>query len=79
MAKNRRKVGGYIWDQQVNELVRLMEELRRLLNEIIRAASNHPVSTAVLLLCAAQMAQIVSTAISILHDMEGTTESSTEE
>ncbi len=79
MAKVRQQVGGYVWRKKTSALLLMMAEQRRLLDEISTAVQRYPISPVVVLACALQMAQTITSAIQLIHALEQIAESNKEE
>ena len=66
----RRRIGGYIWTEQMMRTHRALGEIRRLTAEIISALEMHPVSVRLLLTYAAQIALHLNAATAALMELD---------
>jgi hypothetical protein len=70
VAKVKRAVGGYIWNQEISRLRRTFREQRKIIDTITQAIQTKPISAMVLLTCGLQLSQTVTTGLEILNELE---------
>ncbi len=69
-AASRRRVAGYIWNEQMARIERAHEEIRGLTTQIMEGLESHPVSVRLLLHYAAQIALHLVSATTALRELE---------
>lgn len=69
-AKLRRRVNGYIWNEEMTRIHRALDAIRTTTGAVINALEQHPVSVRLLLTYTAQIALDLNTAFSGLRELE---------
>ncbi len=70
MNAQRRRINGYIWNEQMARANCALADIRKLTADIITALDLHPVSVRLLLTYAAQIALHLNTAAEALRQLE---------
>ncbi len=69
-AKMRRKVGGYIWNEKMNDLHREHDAIREITDEVLRSLNGRPPSVRVIVTHVAQIALHLNAAVAALRELE---------
>ena len=69
-AASRRRVAGYIWNQEVARIEQSHDEIRGLTRQALACLENHPISVRLLVTYVAQIALHLNTATAALRELE---------
>jgi DNA-binding SARP family transcriptional activator len=69
-AKSRRRICGYIWNEQMNRLHQALDEIRTTTADTVDVLEQHPPSVRLLLTYAAQIALHLNAATAALREIE---------